>query len=273
MSYTSKVSCKEPWKQRWKHADEELFASAARFKHRSEWKRFANSRYQAARNRGLLDRCCAHMEPMASPYGKNYEIYVYEFADHYAYIGLTFLPRARSIQHQIRGPVAEHSKVCGEVTRRILESALTRAEAPITEIRWIEKYRAEGWTLLNKNNGGCTGTVRGRKWTREAVLAEARKYPTKQTWIDGSQMSYRVAKREGWFAEASAHMPKRGARHLVGRKITKTSKEKMRVAKLGTKQSKSHRLARSKALKLWWQNRRTAPKDHPIQTSNQDSQS
>lgn len=252
MSYTTKVCSKHPTKARWKFSDEELKQSASIFKHRSEWKHGDRKRYDAAWRRGILEICCAHMEPMASPYGANYEIYVYEFGDKHVYIGLTFLPTARAFMHKVRGPVAEHRKICDQFTRKTLESKLTRQAAPEAEKRWIAHYQSEGWTLLNKNTGGCTGTVRGRKWTREAVIAEALKYQTRQEWIDGSQVSYRIAKREGWFDEASAHMPKRKLGVGAGRTASQATRRKQREAKLGGTLTKAHRDKISESVRIAW---------------------
>jgi hypothetical protein len=189
---------------------------------------------------------------MASPYGKDYEIYAYEFTDHHAYVGLTFLPRARDAMHKARGPVAEHAKVCQEFTRKVVSSGLTREEVPRAEQTLIEHYRKCGWTMLNKNTGGSTGSLRGRKWTREAVLAEALKFATKQAWIDGSQMSYRVAKREDWFDEASAHMPKRDPTSLIGRKVSAATRRKQGLAKQGKNLTEAHRAKISESLRRHW---------------------
>jgi len=257
MNYTS-IS-KHPEKtHNWKYSDEELTASASQFKHRSEWKREANKHYQAAYWRGILDLCCAHMQPMASPYAADYEIYAYEFEDRHAYVGLTFLPVARTFMHKVRGPVAEHAKLCRTYTRRSLETGITREQAPDSEKRWIERYRSEGWILLNKNSGGTTGTVRGRKWTKELVIADAKRFATKQAWIDGSQGSYRIAKREGWFAEASAHMPKRKLGVGAGRTVSQVTRDKQSAAKSGKTQSADAKQAKSVAITKWWTDRKSS---------------
>lgn len=197
------------------------------------------------------------MTAQASPYAADYEIYAYEFEDRHVYVGLTFLPTARTSMHKVRGPVVEHSKICRNYTRRSIESGLTHEEAPAAEKRWITHYQSTGWTLLNKNAGGCTGTIRGRKWTKEAVLAEALKFKTKQAWIDGSQGSYRIAKHEGWFDEAVVHMPRRNTTHLVGRSVSKTTRQKQRAAKLGSKLTRAHRSKISESVRNAWAVRTT----------------
>ena len=87
-------------------------------------------------------------------------------------------------------------------------------------------------------------------------MAEARKYKTRQEWIDNSQMSYRIAKRNGWYDEASAHMPARMLGVGVGIKRSAETREKQRQAKLGKAQSPEHRAARAEAVRKWWAERR-----------------
>lgn len=253
MNYTSKITSKVPWKQRWKHSDEDLIASAAPFKHRKEWKNIHPEKYNAAWRRGLLDKCCAHMTPAANPYAGDYVIYAYEFADKHVYVGLTFLPAMRRSMHKLRGPVAHYALICANYTHKQLETGLQTPEAAAeAESKWLEQYRAAGWTLLNQNKAGGLGALQKTKWTREAVLAEALKYQTRQAWIDGSQMSYRIAKREGWFAEASAHMPKRKLGVGAGRKVSAATRCKQRKAKLGGTLTKAHCDKISESVRTAW---------------------
>lgn len=259
MNYTVKGRHTHPTKARWKYTDEELVQSARRFKHRSEWKRGAPNHYQAATLRGILNQCCAHMKPASHPYAGDYVIYAYEFDDKHAYIGLTFLPEMRRTMHKLRGPVALHAAICSNYTHKQLETGLQTPEAAAAaEAKWIEKYRNEGWTLLNKNRAGGLGTVQARRWTKEAVMAEAKKYQTRQEWIDKSQMSYRIAKREGWFDEASAHMPKRQLGVGVGRVVSQATRDKQSAAKAGKTQSDAVKLAKSASIKKWWAGRKAS---------------
>ncbi len=193
------------------------------------------------------------MEPKASPYSGDYIIYAYEFSDHHVYIGLTFRAEQRRTENKIRGPVKKHLLICPEHAYKVVQNGLTNpVDTAHAEREWITKYRTEGWTVLNKSRGGGLGTILRIKWTKDAVLAEAKKFKTKQEWINKSQASYRIAKRESWFEEASTHMPKRDAKHLIGRKVSTATRSKMAAAKLGKHQSKAHLLARSQAVKSWW---------------------
>ena len=240
-----------------KYSDEELIISARKFDTRGAWKLRAKNQCQAARTRPIWNECVAHMKPASNPFAHDYIIYAYLFSDRHCYVGLTFKPEHRKANHALKGPVFEHMKVCPKFDYVILESGLTCIEAIAAEEKWQAKHLADGWMALHTAKAGCLGTIKLKsKWTKETVMADAAKYPTKQAWIDNSQGSYRTAKREGWFEEATARMPNRDARHLVGRKVSAKSKKRMRRAKLGVKQTRAHRRSRARAVKAWWADRR-----------------
>lgn len=46
-------------------------------------------------------------------------------------------------------------------------------------------------------------------WTLQRIVADAARFPTRHDWFLHSQSAYRISKREGWFTEATAHMPRR----------------------------------------------------------------
>ena len=240
-------------RHRW--TDDELIESGAKYDHKGDWKRSAVANdsvaYQMAiRRPAVFAKATAHMTPKAHPYSGSYVIYAYEFADHKVYVGLTFRPRERHAQHMVRGRVFEHIKVCPEYAHKILESEIgSPTSAGERERYWVANYKAQGWALLNESEGGSLGTIQVTKWTKEVVLAEAKKFQTKQEWIDKSQMSYRVAKREGWFDEASAHMPKRDARHLIGRVVSDETRAKQAAAAQRRTADPKWRAAHSAALK------------------------
>ncbi len=260
MNYTSDAKNQHK-AHNWRYSDEDLMASAAQYKHRSDWKKNANKQYQAASWRGIVDKCCAHMTPQAHPYSGSYVVYAYEFADHYAYVGHTFRPSQRVGQHMQRGPVLKHMGVCPDYSYKVLEDGIkSPVESAEAEAHWQAKYQEQGWTPLWTAKAGGLGTVQVTRWTKEAVMAEARKYKTRQEWIDKSQMSYRIAKREGWFAEASAHMPKRVLGVGAGVAKTPEARENMRQAKLGKTQSPEAKAARSAAIRKWWADRKRVVK-------------
>ena len=240
-----------------KYSDQELVDSAKPFQHKSDWKEGDKLRYNMAILRpDVFKQATAHMIPKASPYSGSYVIYAYEFTDRRAYVGLTFRPKVRHWQHMRTGPVFEHLKVCSTYVHKVVEENLASPTgAAAAEKRWIERYTSSGWMMLNGSAAGSLGTVNIGKWTKEAVLAKAREFQTRKAWYLGSQFTYGLAKREGWFEEAAAHMPRRVLGVGKGRKVSAETREKQRQAKLGTTQTASHRRNRSAAVREWWADR------------------
>lgn len=221
-----------------KWTDEALIEIASLYAHKGDWKRSDNPRHAAAYQscwvrKDLFKRATAHMKPKAGPYSGDYVIYAYEFSDRHAYIGLTFQPEIRRTQHAASGPVYRHALQCPDPVYRVVETGLMTPEAAAeAETRWTSRYASGGWTLLNTTAPGSLGSLEPAKWDKTAVIVEARKFRTKQEWIDGSQRSYRVAKREGWFAEASAHMPKRKLGVGLGKVVSAETRARQRQAAL-----------------------------------------
>jgi hypothetical protein len=234
-----------------RYSDEELTQAAKPYQHRGDWKKADKLHYDAAWRRGLLDKCCTHMTPAANPYAGDYVIYAYEFADRHAYIGLSFVSAERHSQHQVRGPVFAHAILsCQDYVHKIVERDIpTPQDAVAAEQKWIDQYKAQGWIMLNKAKAGGTGAVNKQKWDKESVCAEARKYATKQEWIDKSQFTYRLAKKMGWFDEASAHMPKRVLGVGLGLKRSAETRQKQKEVAQRRAADPQWRAAHSAALK------------------------
>lgn len=203
---------------RQKYTPEDIIAAASRFKYRSDWKKEDEPTYDASFRHSLefRDKATAHMTYKASPYSGAYVIYVYEFSDRHAYVGLTFKKDERKSQHLVSGPVFEYSKVCPTRTLLYLEEGLPDpTSAAEAEIRWIKHYQSEGWTILNVARGGSLGTF-SIKWSKQDVLDDARKYQTRKAWFLGSQYLYSLAKKQDWFAEAVSHMPRKASAPHAG---------------------------------------------------------
>lgn len=237
-----------------KYSDEELVDLAKQFQHKSDWKKSNSGAYQMAiRRPGVFDRAVAHMTPKSNPYSGSYVIYAYEFTDRHAYVGLTFLPKTRYAQHMCRGPVFDHLKICPTFTYKIVEEGLANpSDTQAAEGKWQSQYATDGWTALHSAKAGGLGAVSRGKWTKEAVLAKAKEFTTRKGWYLGNQFTYSLAKREGWFEEAVAHMPRRVLGIGMGQTVSAETREKQRQAKLGVRQTASARRARSTAIREWW---------------------
>lgn len=112
---------------------------------------------QHAKRHGYYEECCAHMGTRGN---KKRLIYAYEFLDsHAAYIGLTFKMEVRDKRHHKEGAVYDyaHLQRIDIPKPKILTDYLEQEEASIQEGVWLQKYKNEGWVILNRIKTGSLG--------------------------------------------------------------------------------------------------------------------
>jgi predicted GIY-YIG superfamily endonuclease len=162
------------WKKGWleeatKHMEvtrssrtlEECIADASKYKHRSEYKIGNCVSYSYAQQHGWLDEVCKNMERVGDAYWRM--LYVYEFKDGAAYVGLTCNFTRRHWQHlnEEVDPVYKHiAKGHTEYELKKLSDYISKDEAAKMEDDYITKYRNEGWHMLNTRRGGGLGYPR-----------------------------------------------------------------------------------------------------------------
>lgn len=212
------------------YTDDQVKESAAKFKHRSDWKNdpVEGHLYRVAQRRKLLEIVCSHMAPKANPYAGDYIVYAYEFDDHSAYVGLTFQPERRHSAHLVKGPVCEHILVCpGYVLKTVQEKIEDPRAAVVAEREWIRRYAGDGWKMLNSCSGGSTGSVYP-VLPDEEILFRASGFKSRKHWLIGDQSGYKAAKRRGgeFFERCCEHMV-RPATWNAGKKFSEESRRKM----------------------------------------------
>ena len=173
---------------------------ALRFSSRSEFEKKDNRYYTYARKHGILDEICAQMLRRGNK--KKRCIYVAEFDDNSAYIGLTYFAERRWSDHMRtkNSAVNKHVEETGLAPKwKRLTDYMDYQEASIQEGVWKNKYASEGWTILNKAKTGSLGG--GEGYTLEEVLKEASKYNTLPDFFRGSPGHYQRAYRNGWMKD------------------------------------------------------------------------
>ena len=119
---------------------------------------------------------------------KRQAIYVYEFSDNSAYVGLTNNIQRRDLEHRNLKNIKKDTVLDYSIQKnieipqpKILKENLTRKESQIEERKYIEIYKKNGWCLLNKIRGGSLGGVFCKdKWTRENVIEVSKKYKNQE---------------------------------------------------------------------------------------------
>lgn len=142
-----------------KWSKEECQKEALKFNTRSKFSLYSSSCYSISIKNGWLNDICSHMiKPNTLLYDRI--IYVYKFSDNSVYIGLTknFKIRERNRRKNKNDSVTKHiikTKLIPEVI--FLTEFIPALEAQKLEQFYIDKYRSEGYIILNKYKGGSLG--------------------------------------------------------------------------------------------------------------------
>jgi len=195
-----------PHPKRW--TDDELQDEAKKYLTRGEFQKNSNIPYQLAKNRGILDDICVHMEKVGHKYKRM--VYVYEFPDNSVYVGLTYNPTQRHNSHMTKdnSAVYLHMKKTGMIPiKKSVTEYLDKNQASEVETKIEEKYRKDGWTILNRiKTGGLGGYT--LLWTPEKIENEASKYDNLTDFYSNSPSAVNAAKRLGkdYYDNVISHM-------------------------------------------------------------------
>lgn len=188
---------------------DELAALARGFRTRADFQRAHNGAYQCARRRGWLDPICGHMERVGSR-SHRFVYRIWRESDRTVYVGLSHDWKARYVQHRSRSTRQKHLKglIDGPHEVEPLTDLLLSKDAARMESEYAAKYRADGWTVLNRTGTGSLGS-NSRKWTLEKVRRVASCYPTR-TAMAHAHPAYIVAQKFGWLDIVFSDHPNRG---------------------------------------------------------------
>jgi predicted GIY-YIG superfamily endonuclease len=182
---------------------------ALKCKTRKEFYENHSSAYSSASLNGWLDEITTHFKRIGNWVFRC--VYVYEFPDNFAYVGLTYNLHKRNVNRRL-------NKKDG-VTKHINETNLQPIIKQLTEFipindavdlerEYIKKYKENGWNLLNIKRGGETGGGLVI-WTFEMCRLEALKYKTKKDFYTNSPKAYSAVCKHNWHKELTGHMPTR----------------------------------------------------------------
>lgn len=162
--------------------------------------------YKMAHKNGWIDAICGHMKILGNYYKKC--IYAYEFSDNHVYIGMTYNLEARnswrkSCKKDQVTKYIEKSKLTP--TKKILTDFLPINDASEKEKYFVEKYRKEGWIVLNKIKAGGTGYQK-IIWTYDKCKEAALKYNRRVDFRKKCGGAYERARTNGFLDEICSHM-------------------------------------------------------------------
>ena len=184
------------------------YNEALKYKSRTEFQRKQGGCYNQARANGWLDKFDWLKDKRIDLIdGKIDSVYVYEFVNqHAAYIGRTLMrtQKERDKHHlfvldSVSSFARDNDIPLPEM--RILEDNLTLKEGIEREAFYIEKYKNEGWNVLNKAGAGSIGSLYRNRYTYNKCYDEAKKYTHYRDFVKESRTYYRVAYRNGWIVD------------------------------------------------------------------------
>lgn len=190
-----------------KWTKEKVFEESKKYKYRSEFRKYANRASVVARNNGWLDEMDWFITK-SNPYVDSMHC-IYGYFDEenkVAYIGLTIRKTERKLYHSKEGPVYRYFiSIDKPIPDPVyIEDGLNYIEAQEKENYYIEFYKKEGYTLLNKAKAGVGSSSLGgmvKKWTKPKTLEESKKYSSLTEFARECGPAYTAARRYGWLKD------------------------------------------------------------------------
>lgn len=179
---------------------------ALKYETRSDFRKYDYNVYNLACGYHWLDKVCKHMKRTGNKFFRC--IYVYEFPDNYAYIGLTYNLKIRNSNRktQSNDAVINHIRKTGlhPILKQLSNYVLIDV-AKALETDCIEFYENIGWKMLNITKGGEVGSI-PNKWTKEKCQIEALVFNTRTKFKEKKYGAYMAAKENGWLDEICSYM-------------------------------------------------------------------
>jgi predicted GIY-YIG superfamily endonuclease len=179
---------------------------ALKYNYKKDFKKYSNGAYCAAIYNNWYDIVCSHMLTLGNKVKRC--IYVWEFENNTAYIGLTYNFEERMYNHTIdkRSSVFNQLHLSSGSFYKLTEY-IDKKEAQKLEKFYIEKYKNDGWIVLNKSKAGALGGSE-IKYTYEICKNEALRYNHRIDFKKYSKNIYQAAINNKWIDDICKHMTK-----------------------------------------------------------------
>lgn len=188
------------------YSKEECAKEALKYQTKTEFMEKAKTYYSHAIRGGYINEICKHMKKLGSP--EKRAIYVFEFEDNHAYIGLTLNLDRREKEHRTdkNSSVYKHMQQSGLQPKfKVLTEYLPKKKAAQKEDDTILEYSKNGWFMLNKKRGGDLGS-KSRKHTKRICRQIAMQYNDRTVFYKQNPHFYKYIYQRGWLDELCAHM-------------------------------------------------------------------
>jgi predicted GIY-YIG superfamily endonuclease len=157
-----------------------------------------------------MDEIGAHFEKMGNKFKRL--VYVYEFPDNHAYVGLTFSEKKRQKEHQnlqnAKSAVAKHIlQTNSKPNYKTITEYIDSQEASNLEKCIIDSYKNNGWIMLNKIKGGGLGGRRRTDLTMEIIKELTQGFKSRSEFKKQYSKEYSIARTYGWLEHIFSEIP------------------------------------------------------------------
>lgn len=234
-----------PQEEKNKKMYNEALNAALKYKSRKEFKNSVDKKYfMWAQNNRCVSEICGHMKPIGNNYARC--IYCYIFSDKSCYVGLTYDLDSRDFSHRVdkNSSVYKHSALINEdiPTPIMLTDYIDKNEASKMEGYFYEKYKNDGFNMLNVAKTGGLGGAKNKKIiTKEFCKEKAKECLSRAEFEKKYKYLYNKVKLKKWDSFVFSHMDSEYSKREKARKIS----EYRRGKKLKIKNLDKLRLIRS----------------------------
>jgi hypothetical protein len=201
--------------KRTKWSLEELKQESKKYKTITEWSKLGKGSYSAASKNGWLAELTSHMPRAIKPNGYWTKERIFEDAKKYKTRSEWRKNSSSATTMATRNGWFEgataHMELLVDHGKWTKKSVLEEAKKYKTKSEWGRSkngsYGAalkKGW--LEEASAHMVSADRTRKWTKELILEDAKKYLTRGEWHKAQGSAAHVAISKGWFEEATKHM-------------------------------------------------------------------
>ena len=180
--------------RRW--TKDEVLDLAKKYTNLIDFKQNEPQAYYIMYSKGWKDDVYKNMEKLGSRYER--KVYVFEFPDNSAYVGLTY---------DVNGRLKTHNKDMKSAVYQHVTKTGLKPEFKILTTDFLP-YEKNGWIILNRTAGGGLGSSFKTQWTLEKIVSIASKYKTRSEFQKNDGRAYAMAKILGFFDEVTKHMNK-----------------------------------------------------------------
>ena len=200
----------------WKDYDH-CYEEAKKYKNRREFHDKNRKAYDICKENGWLDKF-GWLPNLKADGAKVDSVYCYIFTEtNSVYVGRTLMIRQdeRHSRHLYDkdDTVRRHSVEHGlEVPKMIiLEENLTIKEGLAREDYWKNKYKADGYNIINVGktgvNSGSVGGLGNGKWTYDACYKAAKECSCRSEFEEKYHGAFNVSRKRGWINEYTWFIP------------------------------------------------------------------